>query len=173
MPDDETPTEHLYANEPASAAALHAVLALQELSRSAQEAEELALATLGVGPLDARALLHIVHQARNDRLVRPKDLVRLLHVSSAAITKLVDRLVRSGRIERQPDPRDRRGLVLAPSAEMADTLLAVYGRIHGPLVAVVDRMSSEELEVVARFSSELSAALDAETRRKTGEAATD
>jgi DNA-binding MarR family transcriptional regulator len=117
-----------------------------------------------MGPLDARALLYLVQEVRHESVVRPKDLSTVLGVSSAAITKLVDRLVQAGHVERQPNPKDRRGIVLIPSPATAERLAEVYGHIHTPLVAVIEGLSDDELEVIARFSTRLADALDAERR---------
>lgn len=156
--------DHLYADEPRTASGAAAAAALQTLSRRLKEADERALRLLGVGPLDARALLHIVQSERNGAVVRPSDLVVELHVTSAAVTKLVDRLVTAGHLDRLPNPRDRRGVILVPAGAVAAELDDVYRRIHGPLVDVVDAFPDAELEVIARFASRLSDALREATR---------
>jgi DNA-binding MarR family transcriptional regulator len=163
MGEPEHPRDHLYAAPPRSPAGESTIRALQSLSRSIQDADALALQRLGIGPLDIRALLFIVQRNRHGLVVRPGDLVTTLHVTSAAITKLVDRLVRAGRIERAPDPRDRRATVLTPTESTIADITDAYGHIHEPLVAVVDAYTDEELAVVARFSSRLAASLSLET----------
>jgi DNA-binding MarR family transcriptional regulator len=164
LTSDNIPREHLYSKKPRTQAGSEAVAALQELSWTAHAAQDLVLSSLGMGMLDARALLHLVQEVRHGFVVRPTDLMVVLNVSSAAITKLVDRLVQSGHIERQPNPSDRRGVVLVPTQGTTEQLAEVYGRIHMPLVAVIDELSDAELDTVARFSKNLAVALAAETR---------
>jgi DNA-binding MarR family transcriptional regulator len=167
MPDHDDGGNHLYSRAPRSSAALPAIAALLSLSRSTQEADERALRSLHMSALDARALLYVVDRVRRGAVVRPSDLAAVLHVTSAAITKLVDRLVHTGHLERQPNPRDRRGLVLVPTPRTTEELAEVYGHIHGPLIVALDELADEELEVIARFSSRFAAVLRQETRGQT------
>ncbi|WP_166408772.1 MarR family winged helix-turn-helix transcriptional regulator [Labedella phragmitis] len=155
--------KHLYSDSPRSPSGTAAIAALQSLSRNAQEAEELALRRLGVGPLDARALLYLVQRERDGAEVRARDLISALRVTSAAITKLIDRLATAGRVERRPDPADRRATVLTVSASTRAELAEVYGHVHVPLVTVLDGFTDEELAVLTRFSTRLAGALRAET----------
>jgi DNA-binding MarR family transcriptional regulator len=163
--ENDVPNEHLYARAPRSPSGLAVVAALQALSQRSQDASALALRHLGVGSLDARALLFVAQRVRHGVVVRPSDLVVSLKVSSAAITKLVDRLVAAGRLERRPNPHDRRGLVLFPAPHTVEEIEAAYRHIHAPLVEVVDGLTDEELDVVARFSSRLAEAFRIETMR--------
>jgi DNA-binding MarR family transcriptional regulator len=154
---------HLYSDHPRSPSGAAAIAALQSLSRNSQEAEELALRRLAVGPLDARALLYLLQRDREGAEVRARDLITALRVTSAAITKLVDRLVAAGRVERRPDPSDRRAAVLTVTASTRAELADVYGHIHVPLVRVLDEFSDDELDILTRFSTRLAGALRTET----------
>lgn len=106
----------------------------------------------------ARALLVLSEAAREGRDVTAGSIGRELGLSSASVTALVDRLVASGHLRREPDPQDRRRVFLRmePSAR---ALGPVY---FGPLAAdVAGRLASfdeRELDVVGRF---LTAALEA------------
>lgn len=64
---------------------------------------------LGLGTTDVAALWEI---ARRPGL-RPGDLSRALGLGVAGTSSVVDKLVRSGFVRREPDPRDRRSLNLA------------------------------------------------------------
>jgi DNA-binding MarR family transcriptional regulator len=159
----DVPMDHLYASPPQLSAGAAAIAALQVANLRLREADELALRRLGVGPLDARALLHIVQRTRHGLVVRPAELVSTLRVSSAAITKLVDRLVHAGHLERSTHPTDRRAVVLTASEPMKTAISNVYKHIHTPLVTVIDTFSAKELEVIGRFSDRLAEALHEET----------
>ena len=63
---------------------------------------------------DLLALRHLLDAEADGAQVRQKDLAVRLGMSSAAATSLVDRLVRSGHITREPDPADRRAVNLLP-----------------------------------------------------------
>jgi DNA-binding MarR family transcriptional regulator len=85
-----------------------------------------------------------------------------LRLSTAGITKLIDRLVRDGRAERQPNPKDRRGIIIATTGAAEDELARAYGHIHAPLLAAINALSAEEAVAVQRFASRLAEALRAE-----------
>ena len=138
---------------------------LEALSESVRKANELALDILQMRPLDALALRHIAQGAEGDSFISPKTLGSSLRISSAAVTKLIDRLVESGKVTRQPNPRDRRSIVLVPAATVAHDLAQAYRNIHSPLVDVIDGLSDDELATVTRFASHLANALTATSER--------
>ncbi|SDT64688.1 MarR family winged helix-turn-helix transcriptional regulator [Jiangella sp. DSM 45060] len=106
----------------------------------------------------ARALLVLVAAAREGRDVTAGAIGRELGLSSASVTALVDRLVASGHLRRETDPRDRRRVLvrLEPSAA------ALGPAYFGPLaVDMADRLAGydeHDLDVVQRF---LTTALEA------------
>ncbi|MBD2763093.1 MarR family transcriptional regulator [Kocuria sp. cx-116] len=68
----------------------------------------------------------------------PTELARALHITSAAATAVVDRLVRAGHAVREPHPDDRRRMIIrAVDASRATTMEHVY-----PMMSMVE----EELE---------------------------
>src|SRR4028119_1451778 len=64
----------------------------------------------GLGLSEMAALEHL-QQAGEDGLT-PTQLGRRLSRSSGAVTALVDRMERAGRVERRPNPNDRRSSVV-------------------------------------------------------------
>ncbi|MBT2504083.1 MarR family transcriptional regulator [Curtobacterium sp. ISL-83] len=161
MDDGPTPRvpEHLYAQQPRSAAGLAAIAGLQALSESAHNADEQAVCALQMRPLDALALLHLVQSAREGRPMSATRLARTIGLSSPAVTKLIDRIVDTGRAERQPNPKDRRGIVVIPTGTAVEDIALAYAHIHAPLVEVIDELSDEEAMTIARFSTRLAGAL--------------
>ncbi|MGW0394067.1 MarR family winged helix-turn-helix transcriptional regulator [Streptomyces sp. NPDC003042] len=79
------------------------------------------------------------------------EIARLTGLTSGSATRLVDRLVKAGIVERQSDPHDRRRslVALAPSArERLNTAWDTPGRAFG---AVLDRYSDAELAVITDY----------------------
>jgi len=144
---------------PRSAAGAAAIAGLEALGESVHEADDAALRKLDLRSTDALALLHVVQAAAADRPLSPTALASRLGITTAAVTKLVDRLSRAGRAERRPNPRDRRGLVVVPSADASADLEQAYGHITSPLVQVVDELTDAEAEVIARFATRLGQAI--------------
>jgi DNA-binding MarR family transcriptional regulator len=144
---------------PRTPAGAEAIAGLEALGESVHEADDAALRKLDLRSTDALALLHVVQAAAADRPLSPTALASRLGITTAAVTKLVDRLSRAGRAERRPNPRDRRGIVVVPSADAAADLEQAYGHITSPLVQVVDELSDAEAEVIARFARRLGLAI--------------
>jgi DNA-binding MarR family transcriptional regulator len=154
--------------QPSTAAGAAALASLQALSDSVHDADEQALRTLGVLPVEALALRHLVLARHDGRMVNPTQLARVLRLSTAGITKLIDRLVRDGRAERHPNPQDRRSIVVTATERAEQDLASAYGHIHAPVIATIDALSDEEASAVQRFAARLADAL----RRDLAEAAT-
>lgn len=72
---------------------------------------------LGLGTTDVAALWTVAHRPG----LRPGDLSRALGLGVAGTSSVVDKLVRSGFVRREPDPADRRSLnlVLTPAGRHA------------------------------------------------------
>jgi DNA-binding MarR family transcriptional regulator len=73
----------------------------------------------------------------------PKDLVIMLDLSPAAVTKVVDRLVELGDLKRMPHPHDRRAVYLIPTAAGAAKITRAYTGFHETLVDVVDALDED------------------------------
>lgn len=82
--------------------------------------------TLQLNPTDLRVLIYLL---REDS-VSPKDLATRLEHTTGSITALVDRLEKTGHLERRPHPTDRRSQTLHLTEKGADTVdqvKEVYG----------------------------------------------
>lgn len=145
--------------QPRTAAGAAALASLQALSDSVHDADEQALRALGALPVDALALRHLVLAHHDGRTVNPTQLARVLRLSTAGITKLIDRLVRDGRAERHPNPEDRRSVVVTATERAEHDLATAYGHIHAPVIATIDALSDEEATAVQRFAACLADAL--------------
>lgn len=128
------------------------------------EADELALQRLRLRSTEALALQQLVNADSELRTVNPTQLAGMLRLTTAGITKLVDRLVGAGRAERRPNPIDRRGVVIVPTDTARADLAQAYGHIHGPVIDVIDALTDDEAAAVERFAQRLSAALRLQTR---------
>ncbi|PZE63616.1 MarR family winged helix-turn-helix transcriptional regulator [Curtobacterium sp. MCBD17_021] len=157
--DNARNAHRICAEEPRSQAGAAAIEALQSLSDSAHDADERALRALQIRPIDALALLHLVEASRGGRFLIATELAARLHLTTAGVTKLVDRLSRAERVERRPNPRDRRSVSLVPTAIGTADLTRAYGDIHTPLITVINELSDAEATVVARFAARFAEAL--------------
>lgn len=102
---------------------------------------------------DLLALRHLLRAQQRGELVRQRDLSTLLDISSASVTALVDRLERSGHVERKPHPSDRRSVVVVATSDTDREVRETLGAMHQRMIAVVDGMTAEQLVAVGAFLS--------------------
>jgi len=100
---------------------------------------------------------------------RPTDLFRALLVTSGAVTKQVDRLVRKKLVRRMPDPDYRGGFLIQLTnrgLEVVDRAVEVIAEESyiGPAMAALEPRQRDDAE---RFCLHLIAALEAPQRRVT------
>lgn len=99
----------------------------------------------------SRALLALLDARQAGRSMTAGGLGETLGLSSAAVTALTDRMVRAGHLRREPDPADRRRVVLVtePAADAIGE--AFYRPLGAELDARMRDFSADDLAVVLRF----------------------
>ena len=122
--------------------------------------------SMGMGETDLLALRYLLRaEAAGDRM-GPKDLSRLLGITTASTTSLIDRLVTSGHVRREPHPTDRRSLVIVPTAATDSEVRATLGEMHRRMLAVAEELTAEESHVVVAFLRRMTEALNEHTERQ-------
>ena len=107
-----------------------------------------------------QALRHLMRAHQQGIFLGPTDLSRLLYISTASTTALIDRLVSSGHIERRVHPTDRRALELVPTSKSDKEMQDVLGPMHERMMAVASSLSPHEAEIVAGFLQRITDAVD-------------
>ncbi|GGI43725.1 DNA-binding MarR family transcriptional regulator [Agromyces flavus] len=113
-----------------------------------------------MGETDLLAIRFLLKSETEGRSVSPKDLSAHLGISSASTTVLIDRLVRSGHVERRPHPTDRRALVIAPTISSDDEVRATLGEMHRRMIDVAEGLAPEEAVTVLDFLERMRSAVD-------------
>lgn len=85
----------------------------------------------------------------------PSDLARGLHVTTGAMTALLDRLVERGHLVREPHPTDRRRVALRLTASAHETARVHVRPMSVDITALAARLSPDERATVGRFVDEL------------------
>lgn len=109
---------------------------------------------MGLKETDYAALAVLMRDAMG-----PTELARALHITSAATTAVVDRLVRAGHAVREPHPQDRRRMIIrAVEASRELTMQHVY-----PMMDMVetelDKLDPAGRDAVLQFLTGMIAAL--------------
>ncbi|MBO0903107.1 MarR family winged helix-turn-helix transcriptional regulator [Jiella sonneratiae] len=88
--------------------------------------------------------------------VSPKTIAEHVDLSTGATTALIDRLEREGFIERQPNPADRRGVIVVLVAAKAGAVLDEHKAVRERLRRAFDGLSPQEADGATRFLRALS-----------------
>ena len=113
-----------------------------------------------MGETDLLAIRFLLKSQAAGRIVTPKDLAAHLSISTASTTVLIDRLVRSGHVERRPHPTDRRALVIAPTIASDDEVRATLGEMHRRMIDVAEELEADEAVAVLDFLERMRDAVD-------------
>lgn len=119
--------------------------------------------SMGMGETDLLALRYLLRAEATGERVGPKDLSRTLGITTASTTSLIDRLVGSGHVRREPHPTDRRSLVIVPTAVTDSEVRATLGEMHRRMLAVAEELSAEESRIIVGFLRRMTEALDGQS----------
>lgn len=139
---------------------------VQGLTAQSEELGRVFCARHDLGANDFRALLHVMVAERDGAPLTQSQLGHRIGVSGAAITYLVERMVQSGHLNREPHPADRRKVMLhyaergntvarsffTPLAEHMETELNDFSTAE---LATAHRVLTAVIESLRVFNSEL------------------
>lgn len=83
-----------------------------------------------------------------DTPVTAGDLALRAHVTTGAVTGVLNRLERGGFVTRQPDPADRRRVRVVAVPDVVDRVIAVHGPFYARLAELFARYSADELALL-------------------------
>jgi DNA-binding MarR family transcriptional regulator len=137
-------------------AVLHAV---RRFRRSDSQMRTRTASELAVNTTDLSALRHLVASSRVGEHVSPTELSVHLGISSAATTKLLNRLALLGHIRRKPHPTDRRGQLIIATDLAHTAIQRALGHSHKRMMDVVTALSIEDQRTVIHFLDALGEAV--------------
>jgi DNA-binding MarR family transcriptional regulator len=100
-----------------------------------------------IGMNEVRALSRI---AEGEHMT-PKALAESLELTTGSVTALVDRLERSGLVERTPHPHDRRSLQLELTEEGRAKMDAVFGAFESQVQEAVNEVPEEQVRAANAY----------------------
>jgi len=118
-----------------------------------------AQADMDMNETDLMAIRYLIRAEAIGKPASPTELTHVLDVSTAATAKLLARLVRSGHIRREPNPRDRRAQVLYATPNAHREVRATLGASHRRMLEVAENLTDAEQKVVTYFLDEMSRAI--------------
>lgn len=106
-------------------------------------------------PTDLQALVIVINAESQGDPATPGVLRHALNLTSGAVTGAIDRLVRSGHVRREPDPRDRRQVRLHYAESGLKLGLEFFGPLAERTDAIMNKLEPRQLEVVEAFMHEI------------------
>lgn len=117
--------------------------------------------SMNLGETDLLALRYVIEADAAKKSIGPKELGQKLGVTSASMTALIDRLVKSGRVSREPHPSDRRALLLRPAPGSSQEVRGMMDLTHRRMAEIASSLSPEETKTVADFLERMRGTVDA------------
>ncbi|GAA1779379.1 hypothetical protein GCM10009795_026840 [Nocardioides hankookensis] len=130
--------------------------ALREVIDAGGKVRRVVARRAGLGESELVTLQHLILGARG-----PAEVARLLEVSTAASTGIVDRLVSHGHVERRPHPDDRRRTDVHVTESGREEVLGLLMPMFEELARLDAEFDDAERAVVARYLRRTLEAFDA------------
>ncbi|MEV8454576.1 MarR family transcriptional regulator [Streptomyces sp. NPDC052095] len=129
-----------------AASATEAIGAMNDLVATNMVGKQEFARNLGLSVTDLVCFAHVLEA---EGPVSAGDLAVRAHVTTGAVTGVLNRLERGGFVERRPDPADRRRVLVTAVPAAAERVRAVYGPYDALLTELFTRYSPEEAAVIA------------------------
>lgn len=141
---------------PAAVAQINDLMAaLVALREAEQRLSEASLTYMRLNQTDMRALHFLIVAGHRGTITTPGALAEHLRISTASVTKMLDRLERGGHITRAPHPTDRRALAISITPETREAAMNTVGRQQAKRFHAAARLTSDERAVVIRFLEDM------------------
>jgi DNA-binding MarR family transcriptional regulator len=134
--------------------------ALRRYRTAESAAQRRAREALGIGENALLALRALVDAESSGQTTNAKQLAERLGITAASTSALVDRLVRSGHVERRSDPDDRRGVILSASGSSMRSAIRVIDDLDARTLQVAEHLPADEMSVIVDFLDEMTSAVD-------------
>ncbi|QCU77298.1 MarR family transcriptional regulator [Citricoccus sp. SGAir0253] len=136
------------------------VHALRRYAEASDRVVEAAGQEHGLFRTDLRALALLMQRQAEGLQTTPKDLGRLLNLTSASTTALVDRLVANGHARRSRSTTDRRSVIVHHTPQALEDGRAVFAPISEHMMRRLTGFSPEQMRTAAEVIAAATGALD-------------
>lgn len=133
----------------------------RQLSTAVVAFHEAVGAHLGVSAVDQRALAFIARQGP----ISAGAVARETRLTPGAVTGMVDRLERAGLVRREPDPADRRRVLITAVPGGTGQAADAFAELGAAMNAVLGRYDETELRVIEDYVLRTVEVLRQQTRK--------
>ncbi|WKX68638.1 MarR family winged helix-turn-helix transcriptional regulator [Streptomyces sp. XD-27] len=130
-----------------AASAPDAITAMDHLMATSMVGQQEFARNLGLSVTDLICFAYVLEAG--DSPVTAGDLAGRAHVTTGAVTGILNRLERGGFVTRQPDPADRRRVRVAAVPAAAERVRAVYEPYYARLANLFADYTPDEVAVIA------------------------
>jgi DNA-binding MarR family transcriptional regulator len=116
--------------------------------------------SMKMGETDLAAIRFLLRAQRRGETVSAKSLADSLGITSASTSVLINRLVRSGHLQRHEHPTDKRGVLLTATGDSDGEVRATMASMHARMIHAAESMSADESAAVVRFLTEMTSAIE-------------
>jgi MarR family transcriptional regulator, organic hydroperoxide resistance regulator len=85
----------------------------------------------------------------------PGDLARFTGLTTGGVTVMLDRLEKGGYLKREPNPRDRRSVLVRLNPTKIKKMQAFYGEINQRMAALLDETTERDLRSFVNVLSKM------------------
>ena len=85
----------------------------------------------------------------------PGELARFTGLTTGGVTVMLDRLEKGGYLKREPNPRDRRSVLVRLNPAKVRTMQGFYQEVNQRMAALLDDTPERELRSVLNFLSKM------------------
>ncbi len=146
--------------DPAEAAPAAVLQALRSYRAAELAMRRRTQQSMDMGENELLVLRYLARAAARGEDVTPAHLTRHLGITSASTTALLDRLTKSGHVTREPNPTDRRSVLITSSAKAEEEVRHTLSAMHARMMDVVRPMTTADRVSVIRFLEAMRDAVD-------------
>lgn len=164
MPETANPTGagYWYGQTPETAGGVDVLNALRTYRAAEAAMRRRTRDSMRMNETDLLAIRYVMQARQAGKPLGPKDLSRLLNISTASTTALIDRLQKGGYLTRRPHPTDRRALEIIPTDNADQEVRETLGKMHRRMLETAESLSPEEAGVITRFLRNMTLALESD-----------
>lgn len=102
-------------------------------------------------------------------IATPSELARHTGLTSGATTAMLDRLEKTGLIERRPNPDDRRGTLIVPTESGGEKIASWFESARKAQAELISSYSEKELEIISDVFERFTKLWDQEREKLEGD----
>jgi DNA-binding MarR family transcriptional regulator len=113
-----------------------------------------------MGTTDLQAIRFLIKAQGEGRIISGRNLADHLGMTSASVTALLDRLTKSGHVQRTPHPTNRRSNMVTATPGSDLEVRHTLGAMHGRMIQAARALGAADAALIEHFLESMTAAVD-------------